>query len=107
MYFSVEFRLPCMSSHSLHPQTFGGKTLGNPKVGTKLHTVLLHCQLLSLLDYLCRYEGALLINEVKLLESLVNTETSDKVSYVPHLLTGVLDVVSHVADIGWPVGPVW
>ena len=43
MYFSVEFTSPCMSSHSLHPQTFGGKTLGNPKVGTKLHTVLLHC----------------------------------------------------------------
>ena len=50
--FSAKMASPCMSSHSLHPLTFGGETLRNPKVGTKFHAVLLHCQLASFFNNL-------------------------------------------------------
>ena len=41
-----------MSSHSLHSLPFRGKTLRNPQVRAKFHTVLLNCQLPRLFNNL-------------------------------------------------------
>ena len=118
---------PCMSSHPLHPLTFGGKTLRNPKVGTKFHAVLLHRKLASFfnnlmatdfhcnpwqdfcfqMSNLCCNKGPFLVDKIKLFDGFIHTESPDKLSNVPHLLVRVLHTIPHVTHIGRPVLAVW
>ena len=56
---------------------------------------------------LCGYESPFLVDEIELFNSLVHAKPPDKLRNVPHLLVGVLDVVPHVADVGWSVLTIW
>ena len=56
---------------------------------------------------LCCYESPFLVDEIELFNSLVHAKPPDKLRNVPHLLVGVLDVVPHVADVGWSVLTIW